>query len=424
MKILQVITGLRRAAGTSTFCGEVCNQLVALGHDVTIAVVNSEEPDRNPLDPRVHLVSIESLLHVSPPPSSPSLSVFSPYTLVHVHGLWTPILHRVSCWAHQQSMPVVWSTHGMTAPWALKHKWWKKFLPWYLYQRRDLTRARLIHCTSDFEVEWNRRLGFNRVFLAPLGTFLAKEYVERTGGDGLRNFKVLLFVGRIYPVKALDRLIEAFALAASQFANPSFHSQWRLRLVGPDQAGYMSELLSLCDRIGLSYSTPDGKIACRSLTLDSNSSRPQVEFAGPKFGSDLDSAYANCDALALVSHTENFGATVVDALAHSKPVITSTKTPWRIVAGGFGDVGRCGWWVENDVQSLSRAIVELMAASDAELGRLGRNGHSLVESRYTWQSVAKVVECAYEVAQHDCEFAPCGTCEMCYDTCSPARIVS
>ena len=44
MKILHVITGLPKAAGTSVFCGEVANGLATMGHDVTIAVVNPYAP--------------------------------------------------------------------------------------------------------------------------------------------------------------------------------------------------------------------------------------------------------------------------------------------------------------------------------------------------------------------------------------------
>ena len=45
MKILHAITGLQKAAGTSVFCGEVANGLAAMGHDVTIAVINPDAPN-------------------------------------------------------------------------------------------------------------------------------------------------------------------------------------------------------------------------------------------------------------------------------------------------------------------------------------------------------------------------------------------
>ena len=161
MRILHVITGLGKAAGTSTFCGEICNRLAARGHDVTIAVCNPAAPDIYPLDERVKLVSIEFVLHSS--------TLHSNYDIIHIHGLWSFCLHKI---VKKIYTPLIWSTHGMTAPWAMRHKWWKKLLPWYLYQKRDLQRAQLIHCTSDFEVEWNRALGFKRCFITPLGTSL------------------------------------------------------------------------------------------------------------------------------------------------------------------------------------------------------------------------------------------------------------
>jgi len=399
MNLLHVITGIHNAAGTSTFCGEICNQLAGLGHDVTIAVVNPTASNQYPLNPNVHLISIRSLLG-DKVEGRRTADRGQRADVVHLHGLWLPILHRVSNWAHARSIPVVWSTHGMTAPWAMRHKWWKKWLPWHLYQKRDLMRASLIHCTSDFEIEWNKARGFERIFLAPLGTFLPKagKVLDDSadsgvlgGDDCFGKSKTLLFVGRIHPVKALDRLIEAFARATSKSSKPSestklnpfsSSSPWTLRMVGPDQVGHRVELMSLCDRLGLVYSSSP-----QSST--SIPTRPQVEFVGPKFGSDLDAEYAACTALALVSHTENFGATVIDALAHGKPVITSTKTPWRVVRG------LCGWWVDNDVESLAAGISELLNASPSELHALGANGRRLVEERFTWSAVTRKIEAAY-----------------------------
>lgn len=379
MIILHVITGLARAAGTSTFCGEVCNQLVTRGHDVTIAVCSPDAANIHPLDSRVRLVSIGDVVGDS-----------HRYDVIHIHALWSPVLHKVAKWARRNHIPIVWSTHGMTAPWAMKHKWWKKWLPWWLYQKWDLMKATLIHCTSDFEVEWNRALGFKRCFIAPLGTSLPNLCSTPAPNTYTSTSKTLLFVGRIYPVKALDRLIEAFVRV-----DESLRRNWTLRLVGPDQAGHMAELMALCERLGLAYSTPEqnGKVSAVDLDLRP---RPHVEFVGPKFNQDLDDEYANCDCLALVSHTENFGATVVDAMAHGKPVITSTKTPWKVVADN-----KCGWWVDNDVDALTQALKEALSlhctptpAVYPSLARMGENGRALVEERYVWSAVCdKMVSC-------------------------------
>ena len=286
-------------------------------------------------------------------------------TVLHIHGMWRPVYHHAAQWAKKRGVKIVWSVHGMLAPWSLRHKWWKKLPVWLVYQWRDLKSAAILHATSEKEAGWIRRLGFRQqIALVPLGTHLpVANEVEKVGGGG--EWRTLLFVGRVYPVKAIDRLIAAFAQVAEG---------WRLRIVGPDQAGHTAELMRLCDELGVKYEGVGRR----------------VEFVGPKFGAELAAEYANCDALALVSHTENFGATVVDAMAYGKPVITSTNTPWQEVAESGA-----GWWVDNDPARLAQAIGELMAMDDARRAEIGANGRKLVEAKYTWAAVAQQMSKVY-----------------------------
>ncbi len=356
MNILHVITGLPKAAGTSVFCAEVSNALVGQGNQITIAVVDPTRVDCYPLDPRVKLIRLESLVNGSDGSISPSA-----FDIVHIHALWTPILHKARFWATKNGLPIVWSPHGMLAPWAMKHKWWKKFLPWCLYQKGDLKKASLIHVTSDQEKQWVRNLGFTQpIIVAPLGT---KITPLKQSED--KPIKTLLYVGRIYPVKALDRLIKAFALVPLEL-----RKTWKLRLVGPDQAGHMTELKVLVDELHLKES---------------------VEFPGTRYGEELDDEYNACECLALVSHTENFGATVVDAMAHGKPVIVSDKTPWKEVAEH-----KCGWRTSNESGPLARVIGEMMSLSSEARFNMGVNGRHLVETKYSWSAVVKMMVCSYE----------------------------
>ena len=79
---------------------------------------------------------------------------------------------------------------------------------------------------------------------------------------------------------------------------------------------------------------------------------------------------------------------MVDALAHAKPVIASTGTPWQVLAER-----RCGWWVENSPDSLARAIEE---ARTSPLEEMGARGRALVEERFTWPAVARQMIKEYE----------------------------
>ena len=215
-------------------------------------------------------------------------------------------------------------------------------------------------CHPLQEVEWNKSLGFKNCFIAPLGTRLP-PIVGVSSSSSRKDDKVLLFVGRIYPVKGLVNLIKAWALSNAD--------GWKLRIVGPDEAGHLAELEALVQELEL---------------VDS------VEFVGPKFGDDLSAEYDKCDCLVLPSFTENFGATVVDALAHEKPCIASTFTPWKEL-----QERGCGWWVSNEPARLEESIVEMMSFDDATRRDMGAKGRRLVEEKYTWKAVAETMISKY-----------------------------
>ena len=304
--------------------------------------------------------------------------------IVHIHGLWLRFFHEAARRAFASGVPLVWSTHGMTAPWSLRHKGWKKLPAWWLYQRGDLLRAAAVHCTTRQEAAWNARLGLKRCFVAPLGTAeidrapsLASASPLSPASPSPRADRILLFVGRLYPVKALPNLLKAWriamdalaARAAGRLPPSTPREMWRLRLVGPDEAGHRAELERLVRRLRLEDS---------------------VEFAGPLFGDALSAEYERCDCLVLPSHTENFGATVADALAHSKPCIASTNTPWEELP----ERG-CGWWTSNDPPALAAAILDMVSAGDVRRREMGARGQALVREKYSWPAVADKMAAEY-----------------------------
>lgn len=352
MKILHVITGLRRAAGTTVFCVRVAEVCVQADHTVAIAVMG-QDPETDAVPEGVPVVTWK------PGEALP----FRP-EILHVHGLWTPWLHRAQVWARREGIPIVLSPHGMLAPWAMAHKRWKKILPWALYQRADIRRAALIHTTAAQETQWVRDLGFrNPVAEVPLGTDLP---VDPALHD--EPVKVLLFVGRIYPVKGLDLLLKAWALAKTAGWD------WHLLLVGPDQAGHMAELEILAASLGLKTrrGPADGV------------GEVDVTFTGPLYGADKDAAYRMARGLVLPSYTENFGGVVIDALAFGLPVLTSAATPWRHL-----EAEGCGQTFALVPEPLAETLSAFAARSDTERREAGLKGRSLVERDYTWEALSR-----------------------------------
>lgn len=354
MHILHVISGLRQSAGTSTFLCEVCNRLHGKGHCVTVAVRSPSASRTTALSPDVRVVGLYDLVKTN--------GLWKKIDIVHIHALWNPMQSMVAMMSRCRRVPVVWSTHGMTAPWAMAHKRFKKWIPWYLYQRRALSSAALIHATTVQEADWNRGLGFdNRQIVVPLGTDLPSERVVRIrrAADPL----LVLFVGRIYPVKGLMNVVRA----ASELRDVPI----RFRIVGPDEANHQSELITEALHTGVAS---------------------MFEWPGAKYGDELSAEYDACDLVMLPSFTENFGATVVDALAHCKPALTSCFTPWQVL-----QERKCGWWVPNDPRSLAEAFRMIASLAPDEMNMMGLRGRRLVEEHYTWGAVCNAMINGYDM---------------------------
>lgn len=344
MKILHVITGLQKAAGTSVFVAELASEMCVQGNDVTVGVVNPDNNDVYPLAKGVRLIGFDQLWDKQ-------------FDIVHIHALWSPILHCVSKWAHRNAMPVVWSPHGMLQKWALKNKWWKKFLALAVYQWKDLAKADLLHATADSEIEDIRRLGLkNKVVLAPLGVRVADDdgiRVEKSTGK-----KTLLFVSRVQKKKGLPVLIDAWAKLPEELRDC-----WAARIVGPDQDHHTEELTAQCNRLGVLN---------------------DFSFIGPKYGDDLDAEYRRADLFVLPTHSENFGSVVIEALARSVPVICSQGAPWKEL-----ETYKCGWWPKDSVEALQNVLMSAMPLSDSERAEMGARGKKLIEEKYTWDAVCK-----------------------------------
>ncbi len=347
MKVLHIVPYLPKASGVTTFVVGISDALQRSGGDNTIAIKDWNRFDIAPSAVEVPRVRMED-----------AMIRLSDWDLIHLHGIWPPFMHGIIKKCRGWNKPVIWSLHGMLAPWAIRYKWWKKSLAWTLWQKHDLRTAAVLHVTSEREREWVEAYGFKkRIENVPLGTAFPEVVPLRR-----HEKKTLLFVGRINPVKGLENLIRAWQVVQNE--------KWKLRIVGTDVANYSGTLRSLTQRLALETS---------------------VEFPGPKYDETLDEEYRNADALILPSFTENFGGVVVDALAWGLPVITSKGTPWQEV-----EAARCGWWVENDAESLVKALRALILLSDAERADMGGRGRELVRAKYSWEAVALRMDAVYE----------------------------
>ena len=117
----------------------------------------------------------------------------------------------------------------------------------------------------------------------------------------------------------------------------------------------------------------------------------RVSLTGMLRGEDRLAALSAAEIAVLPSYSENFGFSVVEAMASGIPVVISDKVNiWREVeAAGAGLVCRAD---EQDLaEKLSRLIGETEAAR-----RRGRNGTALVARAYSHAAVGQRIEEMYE----------------------------
>jgi glycosyltransferase involved in cell wall biosynthesis len=90
----------------------------------------------------------------------------------------------------------------------------------------------------------------------------------------------------------------------------------------------------------------------------------------------------DCEVFICPSFSENFGNAIAEAMERGKPVITTTGTPWGVLAEE-----QLGWWVEPRVDHLRGAIAEALESSPERLHEMGLRGRQYVEKHLSWAGV-------------------------------------
>lgn len=301
------------------------------------------------------------------------------FDVIHDHGVWLLNNRRVAAYSKSKRRPRIVSPRGMLEPWAMNHKKWKKKLAWWLYQRRDLQSAAALHATAESEAEQLRNLGFKqRIIVAANGVEVdGTSNIERptsnvegqVGYDSLgaragfiKHQPTALFLSRIHPKKGLPVLVDAWSRVRPQ--------GWRMRIVGPDEAGHRKEVEEMVAKAGLTETWI---------------------FEGSLDGEAKWDCYRNADLFILPTYSENFGIAVAEALACGVPVITTTGTPWEGLAERH-----CGWWVEPTASALETALKAAVNMRSEELRAMGGRGAAWMKSDFAWEGIADQMTGGYQ----------------------------
>ncbi len=192
--------------------------------------------------------------------------------------------------------------------------------------------------------------GVNLDIFQPTASDNAKEKIGFPGGY------LILFVGRMEPVKGLDLLISALSKLPEEL-------NYRLLVIGGDEAGAsaVGEHQKLARRLGV---------------------EEKIYFCGTVKHDALPLYYSAADLLTIPSYYESFGLTALEALACGTPV----------VATDVGDLnkiicpGETGWIVENrDPEELASRIAYFLERDRPKPTTACRNS----VAAYGWPIIAE-----------------------------------
>lgn len=219
------------------------------------------------------------------------------------------------------------------------------------------------------QLMWLYRANRRKIEIVPPGVNIERFYPvsesdakQQLGFED--NHKILLFVGRIEPLKAVDSIINALNVVKQE--NPSLISQIRFAIVGGDPHDSddleMMRLQSLTRELGL---------------------EDVVLFLGAKDQSRLPLYYAAATVVVMPSDYESFGMVALEAMAMGTPVIASN-------VGGLGYLvkdAETGYLVPvREPNTIATCITKMVTDDECSM-MMGQNASALAQE-YAWSNIA------------------------------------
>lgn len=289
--------------------------------------------------------------------------------VVHTHLPFNYPTYAAAHAAFRYGKPLVYHQRGVFDPERLKFRPFKKMLYLKLIELPILKRASALIALTQAEVESYRLLGLSvPCHVIPNGID-ADSYSNGGDVEALRMLGVhthnivILFMGRVHPIKGADRLLEAFIQIHAKVPDAM------LIMAGPDEFGLESSFRQRTDISGLS---------------------DRVIFPGMVSGELKRDILIRADLFCLPSDAEGFSMAVLEALASSTAVLLSPGCHFQAVEeSGAGRI------VDTDPSTLAAGILDMILNRD-KLREMGARGRELVRRDYTWEKITDSLLVAYE----------------------------
>jgi glycosyltransferase involved in cell wall biosynthesis len=373
MRVLHVIPSVsERSGGPATAIVPLCRALMAqkteavlVATDEGLTRINTDcLADYKGVPARFFPVQLGGSFKYSRPLSLWLKHNVQSFDVAHIHAVFNHASLAAANACRSAKVPYVVRPLGTLDPWSMRQKPVRKRVFWFVSGKKMLESSAAVHYTAPGEKQATESLlGLNHGRVIPLGVE-ASDWSQNPDlvewFPGLADQRYMLVLSRLDPKKALDVLIESFV---SLVRRPEF-SLWRLVIAG------------------------DGPREHVALLKEKAANSHRIIFTGWVEGQQKEALLRNASLLALPSRQENFGFSVLEAMARGVPVLLSPE----VNLSREIEAADAGWIVNRDelTSGLSAAL-----ADDAERARRG-NAARLFAQRYSWEKTATDLIGLYE----------------------------
>lgn len=291
---------------------------------------------------------------------------------VHVHGLFNAVSTLAARSCRRGGVPYVIGPFGTLSRYTFAHR--RTILKRVYFALLDdaaIRSAGAMHFTTAHERDEARRLDAVR---AVPSVVVPPAWVTDAGAPTASNHsgardagETVLFLGRLHPIKALEALIDAWPVVRR--SRPSA----RLIVAGSGDSGYERSLKARVMQSGCGDS---------------------VQFTGFITGSEKARWLSEAALFVLPSYHENFGVSVLEAVAAGVAVVVSPDVQLAEVVREQ----KLGIVASREPEALSRGI--LCALGDLPLRqRVAAEGNAVVQSLFSPETVGLKLRAMYELAR-------------------------
>ncbi len=280
--------------------------------------------------------------------------------LIDIQGLWssTSVFNLINYFFLKT--PYIVTPRGMLEDWALKQSYIKKKIFYFFIEKYHLKLASYLRATSELEAKTFKKLGYRNIITIPNAI-----KIPNTKNIQFKNKKRkrLLFLSRLHPKKGIHELLKAWEKIQYKYLD------WELIICGYDENNYKNEILENINKLKLK------RVIIKNFVT----------------GKNKEQLYKSADLFILLSHSENFGLAVAEALSYGLPVITTTNTPWKKL-----NTYKCGWCIDLNIKNTIKTLKIAIELSPEKKKIMGLRGRKWMIKDFSDQSIGIKMHSIYK----------------------------